>query len=132
MMTSAAEQYRKELKKHLSLDVCSGKLRTALLSRFDAMLGAMKEDYPEPAMAQLETAFGTPLRWPRTCWRTRRMRSGSAGSVLSAPYGRCSLPLRSWVWPLAWPMRGISSLFPFMHKTLSLFGSKEGIVPPQK
>ena len=30
MMTSAAEQYRKELKKHLSLDVCSGKLRTAL------------------------------------------------------------------------------------------------------
>lgn len=62
MMTSAAEQYRKELKKHLSLDVCSGKLRTALLSRFDAMLGAMKEDYPEPAMAQLETAFGTPTQ----------------------------------------------------------------------
>lgn len=58
MMTSAAEQYRKELKKHLSLDVCSGKLRTALLSRFDAMLGAMKED----AMAQLETAFGTPTQ----------------------------------------------------------------------
>ena len=62
MMTSAAEQYRKELKKHLSLDVCSGKLRTALLSRFDAMLGAMKEDCPEPAMAQLETAFGTPTQ----------------------------------------------------------------------
>ena len=62
MMTSAAEQYRKELKKHLFLDVCSGKLRTALLSRFDAMLGAMKEDYPEPAMAQLETAFGTPTQ----------------------------------------------------------------------
>lgn len=62
MIGSAAKQYKRELRKHLSLDSCSRRLRSTLLARFDAMLGTLAEEYPEPAMAQLESAFGTPTQ----------------------------------------------------------------------
>ena len=62
MTNTAAKQYKSALKKRLSPDLCSRPARTALLSRFDAMLNAMLEECPDPVPAQLEQAFGTPAQ----------------------------------------------------------------------
>lgn len=60
MTNPAAIQYKRALKGQLSPDLCGGRTRASLLSRFDAMLDTLLEDCPDPAPAQLEQAFGTP------------------------------------------------------------------------
>ena len=66
MTSSAVNAYKRQLKKQLSPELCSRRVCGLLLSRFDVMLGAMSEEYPDPNPAQLEQAFGTPAQMAET------------------------------------------------------------------
>ena len=60
MTKSAAEIYKRELKKNLSRNVCSRHVQVQLLNKFETMLETMREEYTDPTTAQLEMAFGAP------------------------------------------------------------------------
>ena len=66
MTSSAVKAYKWKLKKQLSPELCSRRVRGLLLSRFDTMLDTMAEEYPNPNPAQLEQAFGTPAQMAET------------------------------------------------------------------